>query len=61
MHANYISIGEASKWSSLSRSSLYDLLKEGTLTRYKVGQRTLISLSELDDFIQGSSRMEAFQ
>ncbi len=39
---NYISVG---------RSTLYELIKAGEISVIKVGRRTIIARSELDDFL----------
>jgi predicted DNA-binding transcriptional regulator AlpA len=46
-----VTIPEACKLSGLGRSSLYRLFNTGDLKPRKMGARTLILVSELEDFI----------
>jgi excisionase family DNA binding protein len=47
----YLSVAKAATVSGLSRSTLYNFMKSGSLDYVKAGSRRLIFLSELDDFM----------
>ena len=46
-----LTVAEAVKVSGLSRSRLYEALKEGRLSARKAGRRTLIPYSDLEAFL----------
>lgn len=55
-----LSVQEAAESSGLSKSTLYNCMKDGTLRFIKVGARRLIAVSELEAFLERlSSEMEA--
>ena len=45
-------INEATQITGLGRSSIYQLINEGKLTRRKYGSRTLILVEELEAFVK---------
>ncbi|MEC9245302.1 MAG: helix-turn-helix domain-containing protein [Pseudomonadota bacterium] len=46
-----LTISEAASAAGISRSHIYKLLSTGTLTRRKIGKRTVILREELESFI----------
>jgi|TARA_B110000977_G_C10988453_1_gene458923 excisionase family DNA binding protein len=48
-----VSIKEATNIYSLSRSSVYRLIKSGSINPTKVGSRTFLSIKELDNLFLG--------
>lgn len=46
-------VREACQITGLARTTVYKLLRNGRLTRRKVGKRTLILASELEAFVKG--------
>lgn len=46
-----VTIPEAVKVTGLSRSRLYEALKDGTITARKAGRRTLIAYAELEAYL----------
>jgi len=46
-----VTLVEASAMSGIGRSSLYRLFSQGKLTPRKAGKRTLILVSELDEYL----------
>jgi excisionase family DNA binding protein len=47
----YGTLPEASHFSGMSRSSLYEALKRKEITARKAGRRTLISFADLQDYL----------
>lgn len=47
-----LTISEAAKATGISRSHIHKLLTEGSLTRRKVGKRTLILREDLEAFLR---------
>jgi len=47
-----VCVEEAAEMLSLGRSTVYDLLKDGSLVSVKVGNRRLISVKELRAFLE---------
>ena len=48
-----ISVAEAREWlGGISHSTLYALVKEGELAVVKIGRRSFVETSELNDFIE---------
>ncbi len=47
-----VTIPDATALSGIGRSSLYKLFKEGKLTPRKAGKRTLILVSELENYVK---------
>ena len=45
-------INEATQITGLGRSSIYQLINDGKLTRRKYGNRTLILVDELEAFVK---------
>lgn len=45
-------INEATQITGLGRSSIYQLINDGKLTRRKYGNRTLILVEELEAFVK---------
>lgn len=45
-------INEAAQITGLGRSSIYQLINDGKLTRRKYGSRTLILVEELEAFVK---------
>ena len=50
---SYGTLQEASHFSGMSRSAIYEALKRGDLKAKKAGRRTLISFTELEAFLSG--------
>lgn len=48
-----VTIPEAVKATGLSRSRLYEAMKDGTLTARKAGRRTLIAYTDLEAYLAG--------
>jgi excisionase family DNA binding protein len=48
-----ISVKEASKVYSLSRTTIYRLIKSGSINPTKVGSRTFLAVKELDNLFLG--------
>lgn len=46
-----VTIPDAVKATGISRSSLYEAMKRGDLTARKAGRRTLIRVSDLEDYL----------
>ena len=46
-------IAQATHYSGLSRTGLYDALKRGDITAKKAGRRTLVAFADLDAYIAG--------
>lgn len=46
-----VTVAEAVKLSSISRTAIYEALKRGDLAARKAGRRTLISLADLEAFL----------
>lgn len=42
----------AAEYVAVSRSTLYELIKSGEISVIKLGRRTIIARSELDDFLR---------
>lgn len=51
-----VSVEEAARLLSLSRTSLYELLDAGCIRSLKVGSRRLIPTAALDEFLDGRRR-----
>ena len=51
MHKIAVTLPEATELSGIGRSSLYKLFNEGKLTPRKSGKRTLVLVSELEEFL----------
>lgn len=51
MHTWMISIGDAAKAMSLSRSTIYEMINKGELATGKFGRRTLISVDSIKALI----------
>ena len=47
-----ISINEACELLGISRPTIYRIIKNGTLTLVKIGRRSLLSLSELQSYVE---------
>ena len=47
-----VTLPEATALSGIGRSSLYKLFNEGKLTPRKAGKRTLILVTELEDYLK---------
>ena len=47
-----VTIPEACKLTGLGRSSIYRLFDDGKLKRLKAGSRTLIKVSDLENYIE---------
>lgn len=47
----YGTLPEAVQFSGMSRTSIYEALKRGELKARKAGRRTLISFTELEDYL----------
>lgn len=47
----YGTMPEAVQFSGLSRSFIYEAMKRGELSARKAGRRTLISFSELEEYL----------
>ena len=47
-----LTIPEAASAAGISRSHIYKLLSAGTLTRRKIGKRTVILREELESFVR---------
>ena len=45
------SVAEAATTLSISRTTLYELIKVGQITTYSIGSKTLITAQALDDFV----------
>lgn len=53
-----VTIPDAVKVSGLSRSALYEALRRGDLIARKAGRRTLITMSDLEAYIDGLPKFE---
>lgn len=51
MEKAYGSLPEAIEFSGLSRTSIYEALRRGDLSARKAGRRTLISFSDLQEYV----------
>lgn len=51
MHKLVVSISEAAKILSLSRSTIYEMMDSGELTKVKFGRRTCITVQSLKDAV----------
>jgi excisionase family DNA binding protein len=51
----YLSVDAATARFGLGRTTLFDMMADGRLRRYKVGQRTLLSVAEVRDLIQAGA------
>ena len=51
-----LTIPEAVKRSGLSRTHLYDAFKQGNLSARKAGRRTLILLTDLEEYLTNLPR-----
>ena len=56
MHALTCSIKTATMVTGLSRSTLYNLIDSGQLTRIKVGKRALLKVADIEHFINNSPK-----
>ena len=45
-----LNVKQAAVYLNISRSHLYDLIKDGELARIKIGRRTLFATRDLDTF-----------
>jgi excisionase family DNA binding protein len=50
--SRFLSVPAACVHLNISRSKLYELLAEGALKAQKLGQRTLLRLEDLDQFLE---------
>lgn len=50
-----LSVGQALETLGLGRTKIYELIKSGELPARKVGSRTLILQSDMEDFLQNLS------
>ena len=55
MDKEFISIDEACRRFSISRTKLNDLMREGSVPRHKLGRRTLVDPKELSNFIRNGA------
>ena len=51
MEKQAYSVAEAATTLSISRTTLYELIKVGQITTYSIGSKTLISSLTLEDFV----------
>jgi len=51
MEKQAYSVAEAATTLSISRTTLYELIKVGQITTYSIGSKTLITAQGLDDFV----------
>ena len=51
MEKQAYSVAEAATTLSISRTTLYELIKVGQITTYSIGAKTLITAQALDDFV----------
>ncbi len=51
MQTIFVTIPDAVRASGMSRTSIYEALKRGDLSARKAGRRTLISFSDLQDYL----------
>ena len=51
MNKAYGTLPEAVQFSGMSRTSLYEALKNGSLSAKKAGRRTLISFADLEAYL----------
>lgn len=51
MHKISMTVNEACKATGLGRTSLYQLIKDGAITKRKLGGRTIILVNELEAYI----------
>ena len=51
MEKQAYSVAEAATTLSISRTTLYELIKVGQITTYSIGSKTLITAQALDDFV----------
>ena len=51
MEKQAYSVAEAATTLSISRTTLYELIKVGQITTYSIGSKTLITAQTLDDFV----------
>lgn len=51
---NYLSVPEAHSYLRIGRSTLYTLMSAGRIPYYKVGARTLLRRSDLDEYVNAS-------
>ena len=54
-----VTIPDAVKATGMSRTSIYEALKRGDLTARKAGRRTLISFSDLKDYLSSLPTYQA--
>lgn len=54
-----VTIPDAVKMSGMSRTSIYEALKRGDITARKAGRRTLISFSDLKDYLASLPEYQA--
>ena len=51
MEKQAYSVAEAATALSISRTTLYELIKVSQITTYSIGSKTLITAQALDDFV----------
>jgi excisionase family DNA binding protein len=55
----YGTIPEATQYSGMSRSSIYEAMRRGKLSARKSGRRTLISFAELETYLDNLPAYQA--
>ncbi|NRB16080.1 MAG: helix-turn-helix domain-containing protein [Rhodobacteraceae bacterium] len=51
----YVPLIEAPKWFGISRDTVYRARKKGSINIYKAGSRSLLKVTEVNKWIEGSS------
>lgn len=54
MHAISMSVDDACRFIGIKRTKLFQLLKDNSLTRVRLGGKTLVLTSSIVSFIEGS-------
>lgn len=53
-HLDLLTVEEVQKLLKASRTTVFQMLREGTLTRRKVGKRTRITRTSVEQFVMGA-------